>query len=467
MKLATNNSVASAGFGTVTAISANGAFAAAGIPGLNNGKVVVFVANITNGNVFTQVANLGATGSNIVAKFGTSLDISGNLLYVGAPGDGSTEYGRVHVYQFNGNATFTRTQTITSPWSSNTGDAYGTSVSASTDGDWLFVSAPNAGNVYVYHANTTSYYSYANTITVGSSAYSQFGRTVKTTSDASQTVISAPYQTVDGKTAAGAVYVYDRSIETFIANGNVYLTKYPVTSSTLKVTLNGNVVTSGFTSNANAVVFSSAPVIGSVINVETNKIQLLEQLTSPNPTSGAAFGLTTYISGNDADVYIASPGYSVPGYYSGIVYRFVNQGASYGTITGTNFDPTVTVGDSIRINGIDVVFTGTNAAVVATNINSANIVGVTANVTASGNLSITSNVTTQYQKLVITPGTGTAIANLGLNVYANVQSILHPATDDVNSFGSQVISSPDSSVLAISAVGGGTYNTVTVDENST
>jgi len=467
MKLATNNAVASAGFGTVTAISANGAFAAAGIPGLNMGNVVVFVANVTNGNVLTQVANLGARSANSVSRFGASLDISGNLLYIGDSGDGTTEYGRVHIHRFDGNASFPWTQTLSSPWGSNTGDAYGTSVSASTDGTWLFVSAPNAGNVYVYHANTSSYYSYANTITVGSSAYSQFGRTVKTTSDASQTVISAPYQTVNGKTAAGAVYVYDRSIETFIANGNVYLTKYPVTSSTLRVTLNGNVVTSGFTSNANAVIFSSAPVIGSVINIETNKIQLLEQLIAPNPTSGAAFGLTTYISGNDADVYVASPGYSVPGYYSGIVYRFVNQGARYGTITGANFDPVVTAGDSIRINGINVTFTGTNAAVVATNINSANIVGVTANVTASGNLSITSNVTTPYQRLVITPGPGTAVADLGLNVYANVQSILHPATDDVNSFGSQVISSPDGSVLAISAVGGGTYNTVIIDQNST
>jgi len=466
MKLATNNAVASVGFGTVTAISTSGAFASAGMPAVGMGNVIVFVANVTNGNVLTQVANLGATSGNIVTKFGTSLDISGNLLYVGAPGNGSTEYGRVHVYQFNGNAAFTRTQTITSPWSSNTGDAYGTSVSTSADGTWLFVSAPNAGNVYVYHANTTSYYSYANTITVGSAAYDQFGRTVKTTSDASQTVISAPYQTVNGKMAAGAVYVYDRSVETFIANGNVYLTKYPVTSSTLKVTLNGNVLTSGFTSNANAVVFSSAPVIGSVINIETNKIQLLEQITSPVPTSGAAFGLTTYISGNDADVYVASPGYSVPGYYSGIVYRFVNQGASYGTITGTNFTPAVTIGDSIRINGINVTFTGTNATVVATNINSANIVGVTANVTASGNLTITSNVTTPYQKLVITPGPGTAVADLGLNVYSNVQAIMHPATDDVNSFGSQVVSSPDGSILVVSAVGGGTYNTVTFDQQA-
>ena len=467
MKLNANDAVSSVGFGTVTAIAASGAFAVAGTPSLGMGNVIAFVANVTNGNVFTPVANLGARSSNSVSRFGASLDTAGNLLYIGDPGDGVTEYGRVHIHQFNGNASFPWTQTLSSPWGSNTGDTYGTSVSASADGAWLFVSAPNAGNVYVYHANTTNYYSYANTITVGSGVYDQFGLTVKTTSDASQAVISAPYQTVNGKTAAGAVYVYDRSIESFIANGTTYLTKYPINASTLKVTLNGNVVTSGFTSNANAVVFLNAPIIGSVVNIETNKIQLLEQLTAPTPTSGAAFGLTTYISGNDADVYVASPGYSAPGYYSGIVYRFVNQGASYGTITGANFTPAVTTGDSIRINGIDVVFTSTNAAVVATNINSANIAGVTATVTSTGNLSISSNVVTPYQKLVITPGPGTAISDLGLNVYTNVQSLMHPATDEVNSFGSQVVSSPDGSVLVISATGGGSYSTVTFDQNST
>ena len=471
MKLDANNAISNAGFGTVTAITTAGTFAVAGVPSNGMGNVIAFVANVTNGNVLTPVANLGAPVGNSVTNFGASLDTAGNLLYVGNPGNGSTEYGRVHVYQFNGNSTFTRTQTITSPWSSNTGDAYGTSVSASADGTWLFVSAPNAGNVYVYHANTTSYYSYANTITVGSAAYDQFGRTVKTTSDASQTVISAPYQTVNGKTAAGAVYVYDRSIESFIANGNVYLTKYPVTTSTLKVTLNGNVVTTGFTSNANAIVFSNAPVIGSVINIETNKIQLLEQLTAPSPTSGAAFGLTTHISGNDADVYVASPGYSEPGYYSGIVYRFVNQGASYGTITSnisaSGFTGNVSVGDSIRINGIDVVMTGANVITANTDINAANIAGVTSVAEGYGALTITSNVTTPYQRLLITPGNGNIIANLGLEVYSSVQTLLHPATDDVNSYGSQVLSSPDGSILVVSAVGGGAYNAVTFDQNST
>jgi hypothetical protein len=467
MKLATNTSVSNAGFGTVTAINTAGTFAVAGMSFVGNGNVIAFVANVTNGNVFTEVANIGAySASNNVSNFGTSLDTAGNLLYIGNPGNKSTDYGRVHIHKFDGNHSFPWSQTLTSPWGSNTGDAFGSSVSASADGTWLYVSAPNAGNVYVYHANTTSYYSYANTITVGSSAYAQFGYTIKTTSDGRQVAIGAPYQSVNGVNAAGAVYIYDRSVESFIANGNVYLTRYPINSSTLKVTLNGNVITSGFTTNANAVTFTTTPIIGSLITLDTNKIQQLEQLVSPTPMSGGAFGLTTYIAGNDADVYIASPGYSVPGYYSGIVYRFVNQGASYGTIT-SNANPIITPGDSMRINGFNVTFTSNTVANLAATINSAGIPGISATAQAYGAITITSNVTTPYQKLVLGPGPGNALGNLGLNTYANVQALMHPSSDQVTQFGSQVISSPNSSTLVVSATGGSTQNYTTFDSSTT
>ena len=465
MKLA-GNYTSSVGFGTVTAIDSSSRYALAGVPRLSAGNVIAFVSNVANGNTFTQVANIGARAGDSVSNFGASLDTAGNLIYIGDPGNGISDYGRVHIHQFNGNASFPWTQTLTSPWSSNAGDAYGTSVSASNDGGWLYVSAPNAGNVYVYHANTSNYYSYTNTITIGSSAYAQFGHQVKATSNGRQVAISAPYQSVNNITAAGAVYVYDRSVETFIANGGpAYFTTYPVVASTVKVTLNGNVITTGFTTNSSAVTFTTAPVIGSVINVDTNNIQLLEQLTAPATISGAAFGLASWIAGNDADVYVASPGYSVPGYYSGIVYRFVNQGASYGTISSTNFSPVINTGDTLRINGIIVTISGNTVANVAANINSAHIPGVTATAYPYGQLTINSNVATPYQKLTLGPSS--LLSNLGLSVFANVQSFQHPGTDDVNLFGSQIVSSPDGASLMIAASEGTTYNTTTFDKNKT
>ena len=456
-----------AGFGTVTAINNAGTFAVAGMPTLGTGNVIAFVSNVANNHTYTQVANIGAHSGNSVSKFGASLDTAGNLLYIGDPGNGTSEYGRVHIHKFDGNASFPWSQTLSSPWASNTGDTFGSSVSASADGAWLYIGAPNAGNVYVYHANTTSYYTYANTITIGSSAYPQFGYKVKTTSDGKQVAISAPYQTVNGITAAGSVYVYDRSVETFIANsGSAYFTANPINSTTVKVTLNGNGLTSGFTTNSSAITFTTTPLIGSVITVDTNKIQLLEQLTQPVPSSGAAFGLASWISGNDADIYVTSPGYSVAGYHGGIAYRFVNQGASYGTISSTNSTPVINIGDSFRINGITVNVGGITVASVVANINSANIPNITA--TNVGNiLTLTSNITTPYQKISLAPGSGNVLANLGLNVFANVQAFTPSAKDNVNLFGAQIMSTPDSSSLVISASEGSTFNPVTFDKYTT
>jgi FG-GAP repeat len=464
MMLDANSYATGTGFGTVSTISANGAFAAASSPLLNTGNVYAFVSNVANNHTFTLVANIGQHNGG--TKFGASLDTAGNLLYIGNPGDGATQYGRVHIHQFNGNASFPWIQTLSSPSMSNVGDLYGASISASADGTWLYVAAPNAGNVYVYQSNATSYYTYANTITVGSSAAVQFGYSLKSTSTGNQVAIAAPYQAVNGVSAAGAVYIFDRSIESFIANGTAYTTTYPI-SSTSRLTVNGNVVTTGYTGVGTSLTFTNAPVIGSLITIETNRFQLLETLTAPNPSSGAAFGTTTWISGNDADVFVSSPGYSAPGYFSGIVYRFVNQGASYGAISGTNYNPVISAGDGIRINGIAVTFAAGNVITAAQNINSANIPGVTAIAQTYGALTITSNVTTAYQKLIIGPGAGNAAANIGLSVFTEVQTLLHPGTDNVQNFGSQVLTSVDSSALVVAANGGSTENTTTFDEDTT
>ena len=455
------------GFGGVVAINNYGNLAAASATSVMNGNVLVFTANLTNGNILTQFANIGTTDT--VTNFGSSLDIKGNILYVGTPGNGTTHHGRVYVYRHNGNITLTPIQTITSNWASNTGNKFGQSISASADGTWLFVGAPNKGNVEVFHSNANSYYTYANTISVGSNATAAFGSLVKTTSDASQTIIAAPYEAVSGVSAAGTVYVYDRSIETFAANGRTaFFTANPINSSTLRVSLNGVRQSSGFTSNATAVTFTNPPDAGSPVTLETNKFQLMQQLVDPKPKSGSAFGSASDISGDDADIYISSPGFSEPGYHSGVVHRFVNSGERYGTVLGSVSDPLVTINDSIRINGQLITFSNIYLANVVSAINSANITGVSASSTNSNALLITSNIITTVDKLVITPGnSANVLANLGVNVYTNIQTIYHLGQDDVNGFGSKLAISPDGYSLAVSGPGSTTYNTFVIDNGAT
>jgi hypothetical protein len=570
MQLDANSYISNSGFGTVSTINQTGTFAAASMPNLGKGNVIAFVSNISNGYNFTMVANLGAPVANSVSLFGASLDSAGNLLYVGNPGNGSTEYGRTHIHKFDATGTptvnttavitallqasvdiepaktlfktttvggrplgdinnsgtlspldalyygqwdagtntdpgqiswitgtlnpyilanptnygaylnyfFTLSQTLSSPFTGNIGDQFGYSVSASSDSAWLYVGAPGAGNVYVYHANANGYYSYANTITgnsyvtSGNAILARFGLVVNTTSEGDYTAVGAPGETVAGVSSAGAVYTFNRSQESFVATGNTaYYPQYPITASTLLVTVNGNVVTTGYTSNSSAVTFTAAPVVGTTITVDTNKIQLVKKLTETIPGSGNQFGTVVHIAGNDADVYASSPGYNEVGYHSGVVYRFANYGANYGTATGNVYDPVVTVGDNLYINGRLVTFganaTGSlvgNLQSIVANINSANIPGITATAQDYGLLTLTSNVAIPYKKLLITPGTGTALANIGLDVYTNVQSIKHPGAADVNSFGSQLTSSVDSTNLIISASRGQTNTAMTFDQ---
>jgi hypothetical protein len=476
MQLLANTYVSNGGFGEVVAISSDSTFAAAGMPYVMNGNVIAFVSNVSNGNVLTQVANIGVTTSG-VSNFGSALDIKGNLLYVSAPGNGTTQYGRVYIYTFNGNSTFTLSQTLTSPVTSNVGDLYGYGISASADNAWLFVGAPNKANVYVYHANVSNYYTYANTITVGSNANVAFGSVIKTTSDASQTIIAAPYERVAGVNTAGLVYVYDRSMEKFIASGsNVFTTLHPAVSSTVKITVNGNVLTSGYTVFGNTtVILSTTPVVGSEVVIETSKIQQMEQVSALTKTSGAGFGTSADISGNDADIYVSSPGYSEPGYHSGLVYRYVNAGERYGLVNGTVINPMVSVGDSMFINGQLVTF-GANAVgspygnitSITANINSASIVGITASITSDSTLLLTSNLTSSVDRLVITPGnTGNVLANLGITVYTAVQTIRHLPNDEINGFGKRLVVNPSGNSLIVSGPGSTTYNYLTIDSDTT
>lgn len=473
MALSANTAVADSGFGSVLSIRSDAKLAAASMSDVMNGNVVIFVANVTNGNVLTQIANIGTTDT--VMGFGTSLDIRGNLLYVGTTGT-SAQYGRVYVYSFDGNTTITQIQRLTSNWGSNTNNQFGQSISASDDNKWLFIGAPGAGNVEVFHANTTNYYTYANTITVGSYANVAFGKVVKTTSDASQTIITAPYETVSGTTAAGAVYVYDRSAEAFTANGRTaYFTQQTIASSTLRVSVNGVEQTTGFTANTTAVEFANAPVVGMEVMIETNKFQLLEKLSAPSLTSGASFGGAADISGNDADIYVSSPGYSEPGYHSGLVYRFVNVGERYGEVLATATLPLVNVGDSFRINGRLITFgansvgsTVGNIQSITANINSANIAGITATATAYDTITIVSNIASDVDKLVLTPGNnGNVLANLGITVYTNLQTIRHLGNDDINGFGTQLAVNPSGNTLVVSGPGSTTYNNLTIDSDST
>lgn len=85
------------------------------------------------------------------------------------------------------------------------------------------------------------------------------------------------------------------------------------------------------------------------------------------------------------------------------------------TITGTQVNPTVVVGETLIINGNTVTLgsTGTNLNAIIADVNDAAITGVTASKTAAGNfvLTIVIQPSTAWQYII---GAGTANNNVGI-----------------------------------------------------
>ena len=152
---------------------------------------------------------------------------------------------------------------------------------------------------------------------------------------------------------------------------------------------------------------------------------------------------------NNCSIYVGAPNESSINYYSGAVYRFLNQGRIYGTILGSVQNPTVTLGDSIRINNFEVTFpTNTTLSYVVSRINTANIPGITAS-SVNGYLQIDSVSQISTNKLTILPGVGNAISELGLDVYIETQKIENPTNHAYDYFGETVRINNHSNILVV------------------
>ena len=472
------------GFGQVVDASAKSFVVGAPQSSSSRGYVIVYTIGndgIQIGHVITDA--LGAAGG----RFGETLSVSddGQWLYVGAPGSGK-------VFAYGRTARATTSQTITATGSNNdftltdqtitdastllvTSDVpfipnvdY-TIVNISGSNKLRFINSvgattpPPAGSILVTYHDT---YDLKATWTgpVG------FGQSVKSNSSGSQVIIGSNLETVNGTVGTGKVYVYDRSIESFIVSGtqNTFSPSRPLQSK-YRVTLNGKEMVQGtnyYVVNNN-VQFVVTPAAGSIVNIETNYFTLVQSFGSQIGSYSQGMGAVVDICPQSCSVYAGAPNYSTPEYQFGAVYRFVNQGKLYGTITGTVANPTVTPGDSIRVNGVNIQFTESTLTHVINKINGSGVPGVVAS-NINGHLVIVSSSTVEFNKLDILPTVGTAINDLGLEIFVQAQRIVHPNTTPENEFfGSALKISDTSDQLVIGSKGGNSYLTTTFDGDTT
>ena len=285
-----------------------------------------------------------------------------------------------------------------------------------SSGTLTFVTVPVAGAIIaVQSATVGAYWQYVNTLDsnyypIDVDPNAQLGHSITTDKLGRQILAGAPYDSAldangDPIANAGTVYAFDRSVVKYIITDAAQLT-YPIPGSytnPVAVVLNNQYLTNTaqyingqFTVSGSNIVLSNSVTltIGDTLEIETNQFQFVQKFAANTVVDESQFGHSIDICSNSCSVYVGAPLDSSASGVSqaGMVQRQVNQSKIYGITTSTVANPTLTAGDTIRINEIEVTVPDSPNNTVAglvTAINSASIPNIVAtnatNVVLTGN----------------------------------------------------------------------------------
>ena len=326
-----------------------------------NGTTVTFASATPGGSTVTvqaisywkYVATLTGTGVSSGDRFGTAVSTStdGRNVIVGAKN-----------YTVTGGVS-----TITSSGTAVSGLKYYNGISqSSTSG-----SGKSANfNVQVYeNAYTVTLvdpgynYSPSDTITIKGS---QLGGT-DIVNDLTITVGS-----IQSLTEAGAVFVFDRNVQKFIYGTDPSSVSFSVLGTVaepVSVIVNNVFYTNvddttvdahnSFSVVGNTVTINSDLTNGDVIQIETNQFALQQRIVQDTVAGYSNYGTSTELCRYNCSLYAGAPQSSLSGFKAGVVERNVNQARTYGIITSTIANPTLTPDDTLRVNNVDVVVPNT------------------------------------------------------------------------------------------------------------
>ena len=317
----------------------------------------------------------------------------------------------------------------------------------------------------------SDYYIYVDTI-ANPGVSNNFGKAIKTSTDGRDIIVSAHTndKTINNTvySALGSVYYFRRTAESFIADGvdseftTYYTGLYPnILVDDVLLSEDTWVDSLGITYSLDEVPDTSA-----IVTIETNNFILLEELTATVPQDNLEYGHDIIICPNNCSVYVGAPGYRSLGNTNGAVYRHVNVGRLYGKLTGSVANPTVSVGNKIRINDFQITLTGTSLDSVVSNINSAGIPGVSASKTFEGYLTVVTDSTLTFNKLKITNDFGTALTDLGLELFPEVQIIESTYQENGLRFGEQLSINAAASKLMVGTTKASSNLDMTLDGNT-
>ena len=357
----------------------------------------------------------------------------------------------------------------------------------------FIASLPSNSNITVSSAAAGAYWQYVNVITAsGIDSNAGLGTSLTTDQLGLQLLAGAPYDNAldaNGNNIAdsGAVYAFDRSTVRYIITNASQLTyAIPGTyTSPVAVMLNNQYLTNTvqyidgqFTVSGSNIVLSSSVslTVGDTLEIETNQFQFVQKFASNVVIDKAKFGQSLDICSNNCSAYVGAPldSYASGVVQAGMVQRQVNQSRIYGVTTSTIANPSLTAGDTIRIN-LQLVavpaFPNNTVAGLADAINASGIPNVAASASTSGYLTIgviNSAAALEFNKLTVLPGVnGTAFADLGFTTYLYTQTIVSPAPTDYAQFGASVNVNTGAVNLVVGSPNGDVYEPTTFDAGTT
>lgn len=487
-------------YGASVKINLTGNFVAVGAPGDQNGIGRVHIFDKLTGK------ERGALPvPNAIRSIGKSVDIADVYVAAGAPESFNTK-GAVVIYKYAEESFFLPVQVLQDP--SNQGlSYYGSSISLSTDSKWLYVGAPGTNKVHHYKLKDyiTRVFRFTVTESVGGclmpytvtdpNSLAVYIRgefllpgtqwTFNTARNTVEILLSdlpelvaedGDFFTTEDGTAflggesglgpQGIVTILERSYYEFKGTVSVG-SGIDQFGYSVKTNENGSLLVVGAPgANDGDVVQAGRAYVYNNSRTAVPVVRLQETLFSDNPVYRARLGTSVDICPNSCSLYIGSPGYSDLEYRGGQVHRFVNSGLVFGDRLGAIENPTVTIGNSIFINNVEVEFTGTTLASVITDINNARILGVTAS-NLNSKLYLQSNVSININRLRIQLGTGNALAQLGLNIFDRAQVIRKPVELEGENFGEFVRISNDAETLIATSTRGTAQSFSIVDSKTT
>lgn len=476
-------------YGAAVKISPNGTMIVVGSPGEYNGVGGIHL--FKNDATKKEISVLPLSNDNIFAA-GFCVDLTDQHIIVGAP-NSKLRSGKVIVYSIFDNVYARPIQVIDNP-SNILGTKFGYSISASSNGEYLYVSSPGTNQVHLYQLQHCDFKTNQFNVSIG----------IHSNSIPYTRSYQLPYSVTDHKSIA--VYFKNQLLTLttdytivgnfVVINTSVFSEVYPgleaiefivITSRSyydliyslsapeegvqfgysVKTQDNGNALVVGAPDStvAGKIYAGAAYIYKKYSDNNTQSLALIEKLVADVPTYHGKFGSSVDISNNAISIYVGAPGYSSAGYSGGAVFRFVNNGLFHGTIKALPVTGGIGPG-SFKINNTLINFSGGTINELANKINQYNILGVTAKIVNSS-LIIDSAITTNFNKLEIIPTYGQFLEQIGISIYQLTQRITKPLVSPWEKFGGSIVISNDDTTVLISSINGSVNLYASLDNSTT